>query len=212
MGGARLMFHGSGRRVGVTLGSVFLLLSLLLVLWSIFRPNPLPGAAVRMADSMRLGDGDALFDCTIADERMCSDLTPAKVRRAWEILLKPHLESSRFLRAEPTLLSSNQVQATAGFQYLDKSGNPWRLLMIANQADGGPKTQVIYKMLSLASVFDDKGQAQTSLTADLALKGFRRYRAPLESIGIHGMMLRVGSCYSMDDLERILSKGAKVSK
>src|SRR5579862_4729352 len=147
----------------------------------LLRGNPLPVAAVRIATAMRDGDGPVLYDFAIQDERSCSELTPDKIRKAWEILIGPLLAQSRPMGADGGKLAGNQTQATASYSYLDREGNPWKLVVIANQTDDGAKDQIIYTMLATASLFDDAGHAQATLTSDLSLKGLHRFRAPLEA-------------------------------
>src|SRR5579872_1131858 len=158
------------------LGLVVFVLALAYVGYRFLRPNPLTQGAAGMLDAMRSGDGNHLLNYTIAEERTCSGLDGPKLRKAWEILIQPIITSSTYAGTDKPKLEGNQTQAAAAAKYLDKQGNPWKLTVIANQAEEGPKMEIIYLMLATASLFDETGNANATLTPDLALKGIHRYR------------------------------------
>ena len=191
------------------MGIGFALASLAYLLWTVLRPNPLAGAATNMVVALRDGDGDGLYQAAITQERQCSALTPQKLRAVWEILIQPETRTSKLLRVENGRLESNRAQATAFVRYLDHEGNPWSLDMIANKSEEGPKSAVVYTMLSTASLFDDEGIAHPNLTVDLSLAGLRRYRPRLEAIGIERIMLNPNNCVTWDQLEGILERAAR---
>jgi hypothetical protein len=182
------------------LGLVFLVLSVGFVCWYLLRPNPLPRAAAKTLDALMSGDGDALYAATGSYERECSHLTPEKLHKAWQILLEPAIRSSKFLRKDEPELVSNQVQAHAFAYYLDKQGNPWSMVAIVNQSDEGPKSGVVFKMLSTASLFSGDGLVHPSLDHDLSVGGVDRYRKQLEDIGIDRVMLAPGRSFTWDEL------------
>jgi hypothetical protein len=190
-------------------GIAFFVVCIGVVVWVLTRPNPLVSGARNMAIAMRDGDAETMYSFTIPDERACSDLTQEKIRKVWQILIQPLVSSSRLVGEGKATLESNKTQGTAIFHFLDKSNNPWDLDAISNQTDDGPKESIIYWMLATASLFDDDGQAQSTLTTSLALKGVHRYRAKLEAVGITRLMLAPGRCVTWDQLEALLHPPAK---
>jgi len=153
-----------------------------------------------MAHAMGTGDSADLYSSAFSDERGCSDLTPQKVHQVWQALLEPLIRNSKLLEEGPGHLEKNKTQATAEIRYRSNQGKDWTLVAIANQTDEGPKEQIIYSMLALASSFDENGQPLNTLTGELALKGIRRYRQRLEALGIHKLMLAPGTCFTWDQL------------
>ncbi len=193
-------------------GFLFLLIAVLLSGWYLLRPNPLRAAAVEFANAIRHGDGDALLQATSPQERQCSGLDAAKLRSAWEILVGPRVGSSRFLRSEQAKQTSNELQATAAIWFADRDGNPWSIVAIANQADWGPATTILYPMLSIASRFDSEGKALKGITTESALAGIRRYRPQLEAIGIQRILLSPRRCMTWDELEGMLVRSIELER
>ena len=179
-------------------------MSLLLVAWFVFRPDPLRRAAREMVNALRDGDGARLFDATVPEERTCSNLDAPRIRRAWEILIEPHLKSSRYVRSDPAKLLSNEVQADDAIWYADKEGNPWSLTMIANQSEDGPKTALLFHMLGIASLFDSQDRNIGVATVTTTLAGVRKYRSQLTELGIKRIMLSPRQCVTWDQLEAFL--------
>ena len=203
----------TGRRPLFWGGVGFLLLSSIYVAWRVFGPNPLVAEAAKFAVGLRYGDADQLIRATIGEERECSNLNRESIRQAWDILIRPQILDSKYVGPLRSTLASNRVQATAGFRFLDRKGNPWAISSIANQAGGEPKMTVLYTMLATASRFDDNGLAsEPNLTTTLSLNGLRRYRPKLDAIGIHRVMLSPGRCVSWDELDGILSKSIQLEE
>jgi len=185
-------------------GLTFFAVTLTLVAYWYLRPSPLVASAREMITAMRDGNGDVLYEYALSDERKCSDLSPEKIHRLWEILIQPAITHSKFVGAVPAALESNQTQSTAAFRFLTRQGDPWKLDVIANQSDEGVKAGIVYSMLATASLFDEDGHVNPTLTPNLALAGVRRYRPKLESIGIRSLMLGPGTCVTWDQLEQKL--------
>ncbi len=193
-------------KLAIWSGTVFFLCTVSLSTYWFLRPNPLIGEARGMVISLRDGDGNALFDASLQDEQKCSDLSPAKLHRIWEILIEPNLKRSKLAGEDPIKLESNQTQAVGQFRYVTNEGDPWTLSMIANASAEGAKSDVVYSMLATASLFDDDGHANPNLTSNMSLAGLQRYRRALETAGIHSLMLSPGSCVSFDELEKKLKQ------
>lgn len=198
------MKHTARRQWVKVGGPAFLLIILVTAIFLLTRPNPLRRAADSMVGALRNGDGQLLIRGTIEEERTCSNLTEDRLHQAWEILLKPYIASSKFVRVESAKQVSNDYQATGSIWFTDSAGNPWRMNFIANQSNGEAKGTVLFHMFATASLFDEKGHAATSLTSEHLLRGLRKYRAQLQGIGIERIMLNPGTCLAWQDLEQLL--------
>lgn len=188
------------------LGIVFGVASLSIVAWFVFGSNRLKASARAMVNAMRDGNGQELYNAASAREISCSGLTAENLEKAWHILIEPRIKSSKFVRAEAPEQTSNEYQATSSIWYTDKFGNPWRLVMIANRTEDGPKTTVLFHLLSLASLFDEKEEVSTGQTIETELRGIKRYRIELENIGIRKVMLNPQVCLSWSEYEALLLK------
>lgn len=170
--------------------------------WYLLRPDPLPAAAVDIADAYSNGDARVMLHFASKQECDCSALTEKNVRDAWEVLLRPIVSKSQRLRQEPGKKSSNLVQATNAIWFNDSKGSPWSLGAIANQTDDGPKATLIFPMLSLASMF---GEDQTILspanTVGNHLAALRKYKGQLRAAGIEKVLLNPKRCMTWDELE-----------
>lgn len=198
------MRHTTRRQWAKVGGPAFLLIVLVTAIFFLIRPNPLRRAADSMVGALRNGDGQLLIRGTIEEERTCSNLTEDRLHQAWEILLKPYIASSKFVRVESAKQVSNDYQATASIWFTDSAGNPWRMNFIANQSNGEAKGTVLFHMFATASLFDESGHAATSLTSELLLRSLRRYRAQLQGIGIERILLNPDTCLDWKQLEELL--------
>lgn len=186
-------------------GVVFAVLSVAYVAWLLLRPNELKASASSIVSAMRSGDIDRLYEAMSIEEKQCSNLTPEKLREAWQYLVAPRIRSSKFVREEPALQTANDFQATAGVWYTDSKGTPWRIVMIANKAEGGPKTTVLFHMLLINWQFAPNGTIDTAHpSGERYLRGISAVRSKMESMGIHRVMLNPDSCISWGDLEALL--------
>lgn len=175
--------------------------AVLLILWIIARPNALQRAAMQMVTAMKDGDAGTLLDAMSGQETACSNLDEPKLRRAWEIMVKPRVERSEFLRNEFPGQGANPTQSSAGIWFKDPAGEPWMLVLIANQAEDGIKTPVLFSMLVIGSGADDRGNTLMAETDESFLAGIRKYRPQLETLGIEKVMLTPRRCLSWDELE-----------
>lgn len=183
------------------LGIVFLAASMLFAAWYFTRPNPLRAAASRMTQAMQVGDIKTLIDSMSAEERDCSDLNEEKVRRLWQLLIKPRVSTSTFLRMGPAEQEANDHQATATAYFVDASGDAWVITMIANHTSENPKTTLLFQMLTIATKFDADGRKILNNSTEKQLDQIRRLRPEIEALGVRRVMLSPGSCLSWDELE-----------
>lgn len=164
-----------------------------------------------MNHAMLTGDGKVLMEGAIPEETGCSQLSSEKAHKLWELLVRPYIESSRLVGEDPAIISSNRVQATAGYRFVDRTRTPWGISIVANQAEGGPKTNVLAQMFFVAAQFDESKRV-VPLTDQGALITLRKFRPQLEKLGVPGMMLYPGRCLDWDALDTLLQNRAGFDK
>ena len=176
-------------------------------LWWWLKPNRLVSDASSMMQALTKGDGEQLLRYAGRQEIACSDLTPDRLNKAWTILIKPLLDKSKLVKRDPIDNEVSPTQAVAEHRYVTDKGDPWSLTIIANQSDSGAKSIIVGTMLNTASIFDENGNANASITSELALRGVHRFRSRLEAIGIHRIALGPSRCVTWDELEEALNSG-----
>ncbi|ODU53973.1 MAG: hypothetical protein BGO01_09170 [Armatimonadetes bacterium 55-13] len=196
------------RRIAVGVGLSILVAG---TIWLASRPHELVSAARDLTGAMRDGDAARLMRYADPIEISASDLTEEKIRRLWEVLVKPHLDSSRPLNTSSAQLESNGFQASAALGYADHTGKPWKLATYVTRADGKPRTPLVYSMLSMSSCFDENERI-SSLTNESSLVGLHKYRAQLDSIGIRRIMLNPQRVVTLDELDTIFQRHLRSEK
>ncbi len=187
--------------------------SLLLVsfIWRWVGPNSIVEVAVSVRSAMVDGDGNRLFQSASPQEIGCSNLTPDKISAAWLLLIKPAIQTSRFVRFAPAALNENGVQASASAKFLDHKGNPWEIYIIANQTDTAPKASTVYEMMCVAASFDEKLVVRP-FTARTMIDGIHRFAPSLRAAGIEKISINPKNCLSFSELEKMLTPGARLEK
>lgn len=191
-------------------GCAALLVAVFYVARIFFSPSDLKSAAASMVRAISKGDERGLWQAASGPERACSELDPGRLKRAWEILVQPRVSRSKLVREEAPRAGWNPTQASGRTWFTDPSGNLWSIVVVANQAEDGAKTQVVFTMLVVASGVDEKGNALPGSTAQSLLDGVRKFRFQLESIGIKKILLAPRNCVSWDDLEARLVKSIEL--
>ncbi|RYG34695.1 hypothetical protein EON81_14865 [bacterium] len=156
------------------------------------------------------GDGQAIFETSSTFERECSNLSPNMIDEAWRILVGPHLEGSKVVSIESPEMSSNEVQASSQVNLENPQGISWGIAMISNKTDSGAASQIVFAMLDVAGRFDRNGRV-IEMTPRSQLEAFRSKRKELEAAGLKSILLRPGTCLSLDELDALLAKHVEPS-
>jgi hypothetical protein len=208
--GKNIERHKGSKVVKMAGVGVFILLSASII-WRWISPNSIAEVAVSVRSAMVDGDGNRLFQSASPQEIGCSNLTPDKVGAAWRLLIKPAIQTSKFIRYAPAALNENGVQASASAKFLDHKGNPWEIYIIANQTDTVPKASIVYEMMCVAASFDKKLVVRP-FTAATMIDGIHRFAPALRAAGIEKISINPKNCLSFSELQKMLTPGAKLEK